>query len=59
MATRHDVGAGSKYAPWRVRLTCLDGRGVLREALAACTNRGFTVAELLVEQPRGDDGHPW
>src|SRR5689334_5472204 len=28
----------SKYAPWRVRLTYLDGRGVLREALAACTD---------------------
>lgn len=40
----------SKYAPSRIRLTYLDGRGVLRRALAACTGRGFTVAELTVDQ---------
>nr|BFE59039.1 MgtC/SapB family protein [Dactylosporangium thailandense] len=45
----------SRYAPWRLRLTYLDGHGVLRNALAACTERGFTVAELHVEQPRGDE----
>ncbi|WP_432825878.1 MgtC/SapB family protein [Dactylosporangium sp. CA-092794] len=42
----------SKYAPWRLRLTYLDRHGVLRAALTACTDRGFSVAEVHVEQPR-------
>lgn len=44
----------SKYALSRVRLTYLDGRGVLRLALAECTRRDFTVGELSIEQ-RGED----
>jgi putative Mg2+ transporter-C (MgtC) family protein len=40
----------SKYAPSRVRLTYLDGKGVLRRALAECTARSFTVAELSIDQ---------
>ncbi|MFB9676445.1 MgtC/SapB family protein [Streptosporangium vulgare] len=40
----------SKYAPSRLQLTYLDGRGVLRLALAECTHRGFGVDELSVDQ---------
>jgi len=40
----------SKYAPSRLHLTYLDGRGVLRLALAECTHRGFGVDELSVDQ---------
>lgn len=45
----------SKYAPSRIRLTYLDGRGVLRRALTECTDRGFTVGELTVDQHDEDD----
>ncbi|MEU8200935.1 MgtC/SapB family protein [Streptosporangium sp. NPDC049046] len=41
---------GSKYAPSRFRLTYLGGRGVLRSALAECTERGFGVDELSVDR---------
>jgi putative Mg2+ transporter-C (MgtC) family protein len=44
----------SRYAPSRLRLTYLHGRGVLRRALAECTERGFTINELSVDQ--SDDG---
>ncbi|QIS20473.1 MgtC/SapB family protein [Nocardia terpenica] len=40
----------SKYAPTRLRLRYVDGRGVLRLALAECTDRNFTVGELAIEQ---------
>ncbi|MER5643016.1 MgtC/SapB family protein [Streptosporangium sp. NPDC002524] len=45
-----DVLPRSKYAPSRLNLTYLDGRGVLRLALAECTRRGFGVDELSVGQ---------
>ncbi|MEU8267263.1 MgtC/SapB family protein [Sphaerisporangium sp. NPDC049002] len=40
----------SKYAPSRLHLTYLDGRGVLRRVLAECTSRGFHVTQLSVDQ---------
>jgi putative Mg2+ transporter-C (MgtC) family protein len=40
----------SKYVPSRLHLTYLDGRGVLRQVLAECTRRGFSVNELAVDQ---------
>lgn len=40
----------SRYTPSRVRLTYLDGHGVLRNALAECTGRSFAVSELAVDQ---------
>ncbi|MEV0406373.1 MgtC/SapB family protein [Actinoallomurus sp. NPDC050550] len=45
----------SKYAPSRLRLAYLGGRGTLREAMAHCTNRGFTVSELSIDQR--DEAH--
>ncbi len=41
----------SKYAPARLRLCYLDGRGVLRAALAECTRRRFTVGEVAIDHP--------
>jgi putative Mg2+ transporter-C (MgtC) family protein len=37
--------------------TPLDGRGVLRLALAECTRRDFSVGELSIEQ-RGEEDEP-
>ncbi|MYV46115.1 MgtC/SapB family protein [Streptomyces sp. SID2888] len=45
----------SRYAPFRLRLTYLDGRGALRLVLGECTARGFTVDDLAVEQH--DEAH--
>jgi len=39
----------SKYAPTRLRLSYLDGQGILRAALSLCTRRSFTVTELSIE----------
>jgi putative Mg2+ transporter-C (MgtC) family protein len=44
----------SKYAPSRLRLTYLDGQGVLRQILLRCTNRNFIIGELSIEQRDGD-----
>jgi putative Mg2+ transporter-C (MgtC) family protein len=44
----------SKYAPSRLRLTYLDGQGVLRQILLRCTDRNFIVGELSVEQRDAD-----
>ncbi|GAA3809567.1 MgtC/SapB family protein [Sphaerisporangium flaviroseum] len=40
----------SKYAPSRLHLTYVEGRGVLRRVLAECTRRGFRVTELSIDQ---------
>ncbi|WP_225728297.1 MULTISPECIES: MgtC/SapB family protein [unclassified Nocardia] len=44
----------SKYAPARLRLCYVDGRGVLRRALAECSARDFTVGEVSIEHPDAD-----
>ncbi|MDN3359220.1 MgtC/SapB family protein [Actinomadura sp. DC4] len=44
----------SKYTPSRLRLTYLDGQGVLRQILVRCTDRRFNVAELSVDQHDAD-----
>jgi putative Mg2+ transporter-C (MgtC) family protein len=46
----------SKYAPSRLRLTYVDGRGVLRRVLEECTARKFTVGEVNVDHRGGDGG---
>jgi putative Mg2+ transporter-C (MgtC) family protein len=46
-------------APSRLRIDYLDGRGVLRAALAECTSAGYTVVELGtvgVSEPAGRRG---
>lgn len=40
----------SKYTPVRLHLTYLDGKGVLRQVLTICTERGFAVNEMSVER---------
>ncbi len=45
----------SKYAPSRLRLSYLAGRGALRLALAECTRHRFTVGDLSIEQ--SGEGH--
>ena len=44
----------SPHAPTTVRMTFLDGAGVLREAIADCTSRGFSVTDLALD--RADQG---
>jgi hypothetical protein len=42
--------ARSRYAPSDLRLVYLDGRGLLREATAACARRGFSASNLSIER---------
>jgi putative Mg2+ transporter-C (MgtC) family protein len=44
----------SKYAPSRLRLTYVDGAGVLRQVLVRCTERNFKVGELSIDQHDAD-----
>jgi putative Mg2+ transporter-C (MgtC) family protein len=44
----------SKFAPSRLRLTYVDGRGVLRQVLVRCTDRNFNVGELSIDQHDAD-----
>lgn len=51
----------SPHAPTTVHLTYVDGEGVLRKALAACTKRGFAVIDLAIDRVDRDkdaDGRP-
>ncbi|WP_433294218.1 MgtC/SapB family protein [Actinoplanes sp. CA-030573] len=45
----------SRYAPSRIRLTYVDGRGVLRAVLAECARQNFVTSETAFEQV---DGRP-
>lgn len=38
----------SRYAPSDLRLVYLDGRGLLREALAECARRGFSISDVSI-----------
>jgi putative Mg2+ transporter-C (MgtC) family protein len=40
----------SRFAPWELRLVYLDGKGILREALAECARRGFSISDLSINQ---------
>ena len=39
----------SRWAAISIRVSYWDGRGVLREALAACTDQGFAIRRLQIE----------
>jgi putative Mg2+ transporter-C (MgtC) family protein len=39
-----------------VQVTYLDGRGVLREAIADCTREGFAIADIATRRLAADDG---
>ena len=45
----------SRGAPSDLRLIYLDGRGILREALAECARRGFSISDLSIKD--GTNGH--
>lgn len=39
----------SKYAPSRLRVRYLDGRGALRRVLAVCTDRSFVIGDVSIQ----------
>jgi putative Mg2+ transporter-C (MgtC) family protein len=43
----------SPYAPSALRVVYEDGRGILRQVLAACTSRDFKVADVNVDRAEG------
>jgi putative Mg2+ transporter-C (MgtC) family protein len=45
---------GSGFAPSPLRITYLDGRGVLREALSRVTRAGFDVSDLNFQRHEGE-----
>jgi putative Mg2+ transporter-C (MgtC) family protein len=44
----------SRYAPSEVQLVYLDGQGTLREALAECARRGFSISDLSIRHTTND-----
>jgi putative Mg2+ transporter-C (MgtC) family protein len=44
----------SRGRPVALRVTYLDGRGILRGVLAACTDAGFAIADLVTRSVDGD-----
>jgi putative Mg2+ transporter-C (MgtC) family protein len=47
----------SRYAPSELRLVYLDGRGILREALSECAQRGFSISDVSIEHARNGSGN--
>jgi putative Mg2+ transporter-C (MgtC) family protein len=48
----------SRFAPSELQLVYLDGRGTLREALAQCARRGFSISDLSIAgATNGKNGH--
>lgn len=39
----------SRHSPSELRLVYLDGRGILRRALAECSRRGFAISEVPIK----------
>ncbi|HEX6510335.1 MAG TPA: hypothetical protein VF221_22115 [Chloroflexota bacterium] len=51
----------SRFAPSELRMVYVDGRGILREALAECARRGFSISDLEIKHERngaGNGSHP-
>jgi putative Mg2+ transporter-C (MgtC) family protein len=48
----------SSFAPSALQLTYEDGRGILREIIAACTGGGFAVSDIAVERHEAHGDHP-
>jgi putative Mg2+ transporter-C (MgtC) family protein len=48
----------SRFTPATLQVTYLDGRGILREALARCTGAGFAVADIATRRLGGDGDDP-
>jgi putative Mg2+ transporter-C (MgtC) family protein len=47
----------SRFAPSDLRLVYVDGHGILREALAECARRGFSISDLSIEDRHNGNGH--
>ena len=47
----------SRYAPSELRLVYVDGQGILREALAECARRGFSISDLSITNSSDRDGN--
>jgi len=47
----------SRNAPSELRLRYLDGRGILREALAECARRGFSISDLAIKHAANGNGN--
>jgi putative Mg2+ transporter-C (MgtC) family protein len=43
----------SSHASSAVRIVYEDGRGILRDVVAACTRSGFAIADVEVDRPDG------
>src|SRR5881409_2365539 len=51
----------SRNAPSELRLEYIDGQGILREALAECVRRGFSIFDLSIKHDTNgaqNGGHP-
>lgn len=46
----------SGHAPSALRISYEDGRGVLRDLISRCTERGFSIADIAVERPEAGHG---
>jgi putative Mg2+ transporter-C (MgtC) family protein len=46
----------SRYVGYGLRVTYEDGRGILRQILAQCTDRGFEIAQVATQQIEHDIG---
>lgn len=44
----------STFAQSTIRLSYVDGQGVLRAVLAECTRRDFTIGDLTIDQHEKD-----
>ena len=44
----------SRYAPSELQLVYHDGQGTLREALAECARRGFSISDLSIRHTTGN-----
>jgi putative Mg2+ transporter-C (MgtC) family protein len=47
----------SRYAPSELQVIYADGQGTLREALAECARRGFSISDLSIKPARGSNGN--
>ncbi len=44
----------SRFAPAELRIVYLDGRGILRKALAECARRGFSISDMSIANSSSD-----
>jgi putative Mg2+ transporter-C (MgtC) family protein len=47
----------SRFAPSELRLVYVDGRGILREAMAECARRGFSISDVQIKHNTSSAGN--